>query len=228
MSQFVLRSFGALLQRSIEIARPVTSAIPVRWYAACGALYEAVLGKPAPGASFANFRGHQHTPESGGIPLAKGLVGGFGGGSTSAWSRGIEGGDADTWFDWIDDRSPHWYVQVSPGIDYRTTSKNGATCALELRAIVELTGAATSGDIRIYNQTTGAYSSTASFSTGFTRINSIVDIDVQPGENALVAQVRTNATGGTVALHECLFYEIEGNSQPQSAGANTYNSLSRP
>lgn len=233
----ILRGFGELANDMIQISRRGVSAIAVRMYAAGNALFEALTGDPASGATRRDVASHDHTPGKGlVIPRGGCCFGDIGEdlSTSSAWSNTIAIADMGSYFAIIP-REPNFKVFVTPGIDSGITALHGGGCQLENYILVEvdLTGGATSVDFRWYNRTTNSYSAVQNVASSSVSWLSFSDIPTEGGIwNDLDLEIRGNGPGGSsvarVSMYSFSMAETRLRSQPQSDGSYIYNDPAAP
>lgn len=224
----ILRGFSALLQRSIAIGARASTLIPNGIYAAINAIWEAMLGAPAPGAGLPYMVPHDHSDYAGGAAIPRGCIYSFDTGDEASFEAVFA--TTTSWTPFVS-RDYTFPAFVSPGIDTDSDSIVGGGAKCYLQAKVLCVGTATGGQLRLTNKnrttTTTSATATVGTSLAWVDIDNVPCIGGQWNEFDLDVQQST-ATANTVTVYAFSLHELRDPSQPESSGAYTYSSVPRP
>jgi len=240
---FFLKTWTALQNTSIQIAKKGSSVILSSLFGGVNSLYESVTGRGCPGSA-QHYEGHDHCEFGGGSILPRGLVFGFDNGDYHANTYVGRWGKTDTDGYWtyaegrlVERPTADFFAYITPGIDSSKLNISGATVSLEANGncfVYNNSGYTSTIDIRIVNVESGLSSDEVSFSvtTGTTTLASISFDEIPVGNGGWQGyRIETSSTISPVSgadlylnLQSLQIYETRAKSQPASSGTHTFDS----
>lgn len=205
---FVTSGFQALKWSLYQIARPGKFVLASSLFHNINGLFEAVTGKPAPGAGVQTVAGHNHSLQ-GGFPVFRSYVGGFDTGESIGYT--LTGVSAVATPVPLCDKSPAFRAYVNPAV----TDLLAGPPTLECKAYVILTNAGgTSSDfkftLRNIDNGTNSTITTETVPSG-TTVSKWIDISgVDVGKGGWVGyDLLGGFTGsnGTIIVTACILAE---------------------
>jgi hypothetical protein len=237
----VFSGWRALVERPIEVAREGAFYILSGLRTSLNGAYEGLTGAPAPGRSWRAVMAHDHTESGGGAILPRGVVLCMDSGEGAGWEWQPPGiylpmTDKTYFHDLQNDvptRTPTFRLYTTDGIHSGKTNLAGNPCELEARAtmyVEDRGGAGNSVDFKFRNVATGATSSTQTVTISALAKDTVTLVfgDL-PLRNASGLQeyellVGCGSSAITLRLQTLVIAETRESSQPESKGANLYNS----
>lgn len=243
---FYLKTWTALRNISIQIAKRGTSALASSLFGAVNGLYESVTGRGCPGSSQL-YEGHDHTDFAGGAIMPRGLVFGFDNGDHHttidihlAWIEKWAKTDSDGNWTYQEGRlversQADFYAYITPGIDDTKLNDAGATVTLEADANVFVynnSGLTTGIGVRVVNVENDVSDEALFNVTNGTKVVESISFDgISAGSGGWQGyRIETYSdTGSTPALHVYLIlssfhlYETRIKTQPASAGSYAFD-----
>lgn len=220
-----------------------------RMFSSANALYESLLGAPAPSKGSRSIEPHDHTDYIGGLPVHRGLIGGFDHGESNSFtgfSRTIHASEVSTRVPFLIDTAPSseyirpaydLAVYVTRGITKNKTNRASNPCVLEAKLLVfnsGVSGGGVNADVFFKNTDTGDETSIqlslVGGSTPSLEEFHITDLPINTTGGWNTYRVDVNSNGATtIDIVQCVIVETLERSQPVSNGNQEFhNATTRP
>lgn len=237
----VFSGWRALVERPIQVAREGAFYLLSGLRTSINGAYEGLTGAPAPGRAWAAVMAHDHTESGGGAILPRGVVLCLDNGQGDGWEWTPPGiylpmADKTYFHDLANDtptRAPTFRLYTTDGIHNGKTNLLGSDCCLEARMVVqleELSALPNTIDFKFRNEVTQATSSTQTVNLSGSQVDTVeLSFGDIPLSSQSGLQEYSLLVGADYAvrlrLQSLVIAETRESSQPESAGANLYDSV---